>query len=130
MPLKPYLLALAGLSVLLFTVHCGGEFSEADRLGVGAECSTVDDCSEAADGCLTIFKGGYCGVAGCVTNADCPEGSGCVTHDDDVNYCFLVCDAKAECNTNRASENEANCSGSITWADIDLGKACVPPSGS
>ena len=108
---------------------CGDE-TEADRRGVGAECTTNDDCTEAGQTCLTNFKGGYCGVTGCTTNEDCPNGSGCVTHTDNVNYCFLVCDTKDQCNANRTVANESNCSGSITWADEDLGKACEPPSGN
>lgn len=116
-------------ALVSFVAGCGDE-TEADRRGVGAECTTNDDCTEANQVCLTNFKGGYCGVKDCTTNAGCPGGSGCVTHSDSVNYCFRLCDAKAECNANRTVANESNCSGSITWADVDLGKACVPPSGN
>ena len=80
--------------------------------------------------CLTQFKGGYCGASGCTSDAVCPEGSICVTHTDRVNYCFLVCVDKTECNVNRTAVNESNCSANITRVDGGSQKACVPPSGS
>jgi len=108
---------------------CGDDSSEADRRGVGSECSNNDDCTEQGQTCLP-FKGGYCGVAGCVEDTDCPGGSLCVTHDDGANYCFLVCGDKADCNANRSVDNESNCVASVTFADQGSGKACVPPSGN
>ena len=64
-------------------------------------------------------------------DADCPAGSECVVHDDGTNYCFLVCADKVECNRNRSADNEANCSGSVTYVEADNeGKACLPPSGN
>ena len=77
------------------------------------------------------FKGGYCGVDNCETDTDCPSGSACVTHEDDVNYCLLLCEDKAVCNTHRTTDNEANCVGSVTFVEADANanaKACVPPS--
>jgi hypothetical protein len=130
-PLFPVLLiAAAGLG-------CGDDDdgTQADRLGVGAECESDDDCLQSErDGgisqeCLTQFKGGYCGLEDCIDNDDCPEGSGCVAHDDGNNYCFRLCGDKPECNLNREPDNEANCSSSIEYASDPLGKACVPPSG-
>jgi hypothetical protein len=114
---------------VLFALATGcGDDNEANRRGVGATCETNDDCTEAGQECLLDFKGGYCGVKNCTTNDDCPEGSGCVT-EGGANYCFLVCDQKSECNVNRTADVESNCSSTITWADEELGKACVPPSG-
>jgi hypothetical protein len=108
---------------------CGGDASEADKLGVGAQCTKDDDCTETGQSCLTEFKGGYCGISGCTSNQDCPEASLCVTHDNGTNYCFRSCLEKAECNRNRSGENESNCSSSITFVDeATKGKACVPPS--
>lgn len=116
------------LSLPLFLAACG---SDADDAGVAAECTTNDDCFEEGQVCLTQFKGGYCGIQGCTSNADCPDQSGCVTHDDGVNYCFRFCGDKADCNVNRSVDNEANCSSSIDWVETDTdAKACVPPSGS
>jgi hypothetical protein len=107
---------------------CGDE-TEAQRLGVGAECTTNDDCAATAPACLP-FKGGYCGVDDCTADADCPSGSACVTHTDGVNYCFLICDAKADCNVDRTTDNEANCASNVTWVEDKAEKACVPPSGN
>ncbi len=116
--------SLFGL-LLVSSVACG---DDADDFGVGAECSTNDDCLDDQT-CLS-FKGGYCGIADCTTDADCPELSACVAHDDGTNYCFRVCDNKDECNANRSADNEANCSSSITFTDNENAKkACVPPSG-
>ena len=110
---------------------CGDEPIEADRLGVGASCAADSDCSEPDQRCLTQFKGGYCGVAGCAGDGDCPEAASCVTHDDGSNYCFRVCEEKPECNAHRLSDEESNCASSVTFVDEGTGrKACVPPSGS
>lgn len=109
--------------------------TEADRLGVGAECKSSDDCLQEGDGgvnltCLPQFKGGYCGLEGCSSNEDCPEHSACVAHDDGKRYCFRSCADKAECNVNRSPDNEANCSSNVTYVDDSTkGKSCVPPSG-
>lgn len=117
--------------ITLASLSCASEDgTEADRRGVGAECTVDTDCTEPNQTCLTNFKGGYCGVKACVDDAGCPSGSACVTHTDGTNYCFLVCESKSTCNINRTAVNESNCSASITWADTDQGKACVPPSGN
>jgi hypothetical protein len=102
--------------------------TEADRVGVGAECASDELCPEGLT-CLS-FKGGYCGLAGCTDTAGCPNGSACVQHDDGESYCFRLCVNKAECNVNRSVDNEANCSSNIEYVDPDVGaKACVPPAG-
>jgi hypothetical protein len=126
---------IAGAFVAGLAVGCGnsdGE-TEADRVGVGAECSDAAECESADEEveleCLTQFTGGYCGLEGCTGDVDCPEGSACVTHDDGNNYCFRVCQDKPDCNLNRSVENEANCVGSITFVDDrNDRKACEPPS--
>ena len=105
---------------------CG---NEANEQKIGGECSASEPCENEALQCLTQFKGGYCGEADCTADADCPEGSICVTHLN-RNYCFLTCDDKQDCNENRASENESNCSSSIVRVGGGSEKACVPPSGS
>lgn len=113
---------------------CGdsGE-TEADRIGVGAECTASAECESADEDitleCLTQFKGGYCGLEGCEGDADCPEGSACVTHSDSNNYCFRLCADKPDCNRRRSAENESNCVGSIDFVDPrNERKACEPPS--
>src|SRR5512134_266237 len=116
--------------VAVLCAACGGG-SEADNLGVGAQCESTDQCDEEIGLlCLPQFKGGYCGLANCVNDLDCPEDSACIAHEDGVNYCFRICIDKPDCNANRDLENEANCSSSATFTDGTQGrKACVPPSG-
>ena len=98
--------------------------------GVGAACAKDADCfvGDTALKCLS-FKGGYCGLQGCKTNADCPQGSGCVAHDDGNTYCFLRCVDKPECNYTRPPEIESNCTSKVDFVDGQkASKACVPPS--
>lgn len=113
--------------------------TEAQQHGVGAECSENGQCLQEGftgpDGgamplqCLTTFKGGYCGLQNCTGDVDCPQGSGCVAHDDGENYCFLICANKPECNLYRSLNNEANCSSNVDFVEGTQGrKACVPPS--
>ncbi len=132
-------LMLPVLAVLLLSSACGGGSSggtAAQRAGVGAECSATMSCATyaTADGgvaplaCLS-FKGGYCGLQGCSTSADCPAGSICVT-EGATNYCFLTCTDKSQCAANRPTY-PANCSSSFTWAhpaDNNGAKACIPPT--
>src|SRR6266478_7407693 len=75
--------------VALLGWGCGDSGTEADRLGVGAQCTKAQDCASGQQ-CLA-FKGGYCGLSGCTANKDCPAGSACVRHDDGMNYCFRIC---------------------------------------
>jgi hypothetical protein len=120
--------------VLIGVAACGDDSdggSEAIRYGVGAQCTKDTDCRTEGTSCLTQFKGGYCGVADCTANADCPEGSACVAHDDGRKYCFLECLEKVDCNVSRELEDEANCSSNVTFVeDTQAKKACVPPNGS
>ena len=117
---------------------CGGSDpppyvgTQADLIGVGAACKVNTDClqSDAApQQCLTEFKGGYCGLKGCTTSADCPAGSGCVTYNS-ATYCFRRCKEKVECNLNRSVDVESNCSANIDFVEGKTGdKPCIPPSG-
>ncbi len=121
------LLALA-LLAMTFAFACG---DDADDFGVGAQCTANDQCdADTMQVCLTGFKGGYCGIMGCQSDADCPDLSSCVAHTDGVNYCFRNCLDKAECNRNRDVDNESNCSSNVTFVDTASNglKACVPPS--
>lgn len=118
------------LAIVIFLAACGDDSTEADRLGIGAQCTESNECdTEMGQSCLQ-FKGGYCGEAACLHDTDCPEASACIAHTDGTNYCFRTCADKAECNENRDVENEANCSSNVTFVDGTMGrKACVPPSG-
>jgi hypothetical protein len=118
---------LARIFLIAFLFACD---NDADEIGVGAQCTTDDECAETDPPivCLRTFKGGYCGLSACTANLDCPDGSFCVQHDDRQNYCFRACIDKPECNTNRDVENEANCSSNITRIEGGNQKACVPPS--
>jgi hypothetical protein len=121
------MLGMAGLAML---GACSDGGSEANRRGVGAECSKNTDCTEKGQTCLTAFKGGYCGVSPCAHDVDCPQGSACVTEDDGVNYCFLVCTDKAQCNDHRTADNESNCVSSLPFVEATMGrKVCRPPMG-
>jgi hypothetical protein len=117
------------LLMIVLAGGCGGG-NDSDALGIGAECTTTDECNvDDGQSCLTDFKGGYCGRQDCTGDVDCPDDSRCVAHTDGINYCFRVCVDKSECNANRSVDNEANCSSSITFVDQpSTGKACVPPS--
>ena len=125
----------AGAVLMGLVAGCGnsdGE-TEADRIGVGAECTDSGECESADEEvelvCLTQFTGGYCGLEGCTRDDECPEGSACVAHDDGKNYCFRLCQNRDECNRNRSEGNEANCSPNIVFVeDVGERKACVPPS--
>jgi hypothetical protein len=104
---------------------------DADSLGVGAQCTATDQCNTDQDQvCLTQFKGGYCGLQGCLHDTDCPSDSACIHHDDNINYCFRTCAQKTDCNANRDPINESNCSSTAMFVDPANGrKACSPPSG-
>lgn len=107
---------------------CGSDTSEAIKRGVGAECNASLTCTESNQVCLPEFAGGYCGVSACAHDADCPAGSACVTDDNQINYCFLICADKPDCNVRRSAANESNCTSSLTFVDGAAGrKVCRPP---
>jgi len=114
------------LTAALIVAGCS---SNADDLGVGAQCTSNAQCDSSTHQVCLTFKGGYCGLMGCTHDADCPTDSACIMHTDGVNYCFRLCADKPDCNANRDPANEANCSSSVTFVDGTMGrKACVPPS--
>lgn len=125
------------IAVAMLSIAGCGSGNEADRVGVGGECTVTADCplleceTEPCPElqCLTNFAGGYCGLDDCVSDLDCPQGSACVTHDEDgINYCFRLCDNKPECNINRSVDVESNCSSSVDFVAPQTQRACVPPS--
>jgi len=124
------MLKLGLIALLVGALGCGDDGTEADKLGVGAQCTKNEDCNDdpLPQTCLS-FKGGYCGLSPCAHDTDCPDASACIKHTDNVNYCFRICADKPECNRNRDVANEANCSSSVDFVDGAMGrKACVPPS--
>jgi hypothetical protein len=115
--------------IVMAVAGCGGSKSEAIRRGVGSACAMNSDCTETGQVCLAEFKGGYCGVAACTRDSDCPGGSACVTADNGSNYCFLICVEKPDCNPNRTVDDESNCTSSLTFVEGTMGrKVCNPPS--
>ena len=122
---------MLGIALLLAGGLTCGDGNEADRLGIASECTQDRDCPKVDDlqlTCLTIFKGGYCGLQGCVQDSDCPAASACIAVGG-VNYCFRECADKPECNRNRTVDNEANCVSSVVHVGVSTAKVCVPPSG-
>lgn len=120
------------LSIIGFAIALAACSSDADKLGVGAECTANEDCrTDLNQTCLMQFAGGYCGIQGCQGDADCPEDAACVAPGDGNNYCFRICIDKVDCNANRTVDNESNCSANITFISGAQGrKACIPPSGT
>lgn len=121
---------LASLVLGLLIPACGDD--DANDWLIGAECATTADCDDGNDDtpelfCLTEFGGGYCGLEGCETDMDCPEGSLCADLEG-THYCFLVCTDKAQCNENRTAEHESNCSSSVDPIAGGDEKLCIPPS--
>ena len=69
------LIILCSTALLFF--GCGDDGTEADQLGVGAECTASEECDEDTNQvCLSQFAGGYCGLSAV-------EG-------DRINVCMLV----------------------------------------
>jgi len=119
-------LALVAVTAMVFAFACG---DSADDLGVGAQCTSNDQCDSSTHQVCLQFKGGYCGLMGCTHDSDCPSDSACIMHTDGVNYCFRTCVDKVDCNANRDPINESNCSSNVTFVDpVNGRKACVPPS--
>jgi hypothetical protein len=115
-------------ALVLAVCGCGSNQNAANQAGVGAQCGVTADCVTSGEVCLTEFNGGYCGLAGCLHDTDCPAGSACVT-DNQTNYCFLVCASKTDCNLHRSPANEADCTSSLTFTDGTMGrKVCRPPN--
>jgi hypothetical protein len=113
--------------VMMSAVACG---NAADRAGIGGQCAVETDCPKVGDKqlkCLTGFKGGYCGLDGCTSDADCVMGSACVKVAA-TNYCFRECTDKPECNVNRTVDIESNCVGNADHVGASTAKVCVPPS--
>ena len=121
-----------GIALLLGGAISCGDDNEADRMGIAANCTKDADCQKVGNvqlTCLTMFKGGYCGLQGCVQDGDCPTGAACIA-EGGANYCFRECLDKPECNLHRTVDAEANCVASVVHVGASTAKVCVPPSGT
>ena len=124
------------ITLLAWIASCNDEDnggSEASDQLIGAECTGPEDCDDEDPetpelDCITDFKGGYCGRAGCTASEECPEGSLCADMEGSY-YCFLVCTEKYQCNEHRTVDNESNCSSNIDPVEGGEEKLCIPPSG-
>lgn len=65
--------------------------------GVGAACTSVEDCSDPGAVCLDL-TGGYCAIPDCAGTPDaCPEGSACFLFGEEGSYCVDTCLSSDEC---------------------------------
>jgi hypothetical protein len=112
------------IGICSFLPSCG---KDANEKGVGKQCTTTSDCGDAALTCLTSFKGGYCGKSPCTASSECPSGSRCIIYSG-TSYCFLTCTVKDDCNKNRDTLNESNCSSNYDDTEGSKPKACIPPN--
>jgi len=107
----------------------GNGQSEAQRIGLGAECLLGMDCGEGGELDCIPFDGGYCTSSGCQA-LGCPDGSLCAR--DAIlgqTFCMLSCESAEDCNSNRSDENAAECTSSIEILDeVEGAKVCVPPA--
>ena len=78
--------------ILLLSVAClmGCEAA------VGDKCTTSNDCP-AGTVCDTDSPGGYCLVANCDGDEDCPDEAVCVNFTDSLRYCLLKCKKNSDC---------------------------------
>jgi hypothetical protein len=92
--------------------------------GVGASCASTDECANGLD-CVTGVRGGYCGLEGCASSADCPSDSACVRAGG-VSFCARACAADSDCSACRF-EGEMACRDDVTFVGDDgSGARCVP----
>lgn len=92
--------------------------------GVGASCATEADCEKGLE-CVTGVRGGYCGLAGCRSSADCPSDTACV-RSGDVTFCAKGCGADSDCSACRY-EGEMVCKDDVEFVGDDgEGARCVP----
>ena len=85
------------LSILLsaLLLSCKGE--------IGDECVTDAQCSPGQS-CDLISEGGYCTIAEC-REGECPEGSVCVSFENNDQYCMASCTSNDDCRENYYCED-------------------------
>ncbi len=106
----------------------GGPDASDEETRVGGPCESAADCGDDGALCVTrvgaggfelTFPSGYCSIAGCSGDADCPEGSGCLSAAG-MNACLALCEDENDC---RADEG-------YTCGSFGTPNAfCLPPFG-
>jgi hypothetical protein len=87
----------------------------------------VGDCANGLE-CVTSFDHGYCTIADCTLNADCPNDARCVTLPDGHNYCLRTCTGPNSCTFCRPFEFGGECTGDVDFAEAGTtGEVCLPP---
>ena len=71
---------------------------------IGDECVADAQC-RAGQTCDLISDGGYCTVKDC-RDDECPEGSTCVTFENDDRYCMASCQASDDCRDGYTCDTE------------------------
>ena len=112
---------------------------DGDAMSTGAEvgeaCGKDGDCEGGAKAyCIMSleidltfiklpveFPGGSCAITGCKSDADCPQGTGCLTGFA-MPACTKLCNDASQC---RADEGYT--CGSLMFGSTDTRKFCQPP---
>ena len=63
---------------------------------IGDKCKTSNDCP-AGTVCDTDSPGGYCLVANCDADEECPEEAACVKFTESQRYCLKKCKKNSDC---------------------------------
>jgi hypothetical protein len=94
--------------------------------GIGADCGDANDCSSDLE-CLSAFRGGYCGLSGCLVNDDCPDDALCVVASNGENHCYKPCSTASDCSFCRRDGLLGACTADVSFAeDGTTGSVCVP----
>lgn len=84
---------LTRLTLLCITLGAGSLLG--CKGDIGDECIADAQC-QAGQVCDTISEGGYCTLADC-RDDECPQGSICVTFENDDRYCMATCSSSGDC---------------------------------
>ncbi len=100
---------------LLEGTYCGEKGSGQ----TGAACHYFSECA-GPRGCLFEDKGGYCAVAGCASDWDCPLDAWCITHSGFF-WCAAECSKPTDCRETAGFQCRA--ATSVDGAEVSL---CLP----
>ena len=81
------------LTSLILVISCGS-FSSC-KGDIGDECVTDAQC-QSGQTCDLISEGGYCTLPDC-REGECPNGSVCITFENDDRYCMANCSQNSDC---------------------------------